>query len=130
VKLRCPGLAATAAFLRRAVALTRDPARRADRALAAAHANVQAGAFEAAVGLLNTAEAGPLDESQRARVLAPRTQAEFASRRGSNARAPLLKAAREMEAADLALARETYLEASPRSNSCRPVGPRGRGGGE
>ncbi|HYU03042.1 MAG TPA: AAA family ATPase, partial [Jatrophihabitantaceae bacterium] len=56
------GLAAAAAFLQRAVALTRDPARRASRALAAAQASLQAGAFDAALGLVATAELGPLDE--------------------------------------------------------------------
>ena len=40
------GVAATAAFLERAVALTPDPARRRERALAAAQASVQAGAFD------------------------------------------------------------------------------------
>ena len=44
------GVAATAAFLQRAVALTEDSARRADRALAAAQASFQAGAFDAASG--------------------------------------------------------------------------------
>jgi hypothetical protein len=39
------GLAAAAAFLQRSVALTRDPARRTERALAAAQASLQAGAF-------------------------------------------------------------------------------------
>ena len=43
------GLAAAAAFLERAAALTPDPAQRAQRALAAAHAKIHAGAFEAAV---------------------------------------------------------------------------------
>ena len=43
------GVAAAAAFLRRSVALTRDPARRAERALAAAQAHLQAGAFDAAL---------------------------------------------------------------------------------
>ncbi len=62
------GLAAAAAFLQRAVALTQDPARRADRALAAAQASLQAGAFDTALGLAATAEAGALDEFQRARV--------------------------------------------------------------
>ena len=62
------GVAATAAFLQRAVALTPDPARRGGRALAAAQASVQAGAFTTARGLLATAEAGPLDEFQRAQT--------------------------------------------------------------
>src|SRR5436190_11197062 len=62
------GLPAAAAFLQRAVALTQDPAKRADRALAAAQARFQAGEFNAALGLAAAAEAGPLDEFQRARV--------------------------------------------------------------
>ena len=40
------GVAATAAFLQRAVALTPDPTRRRGRALAAAQASLQAGAFD------------------------------------------------------------------------------------
>src|SRR5437016_3405566 len=49
------GLAAAAAFLDRAVGLTPDPARRTERALAAAQASFQAGAFDAAQRLLATA---------------------------------------------------------------------------
>jgi len=52
------GVAAAAAFLQRAVALTRDPARRTERALAAGQASLQAGAFDAALGLLAAAEGG------------------------------------------------------------------------
>ena len=52
------GAAAAAAFLQRAVALTREPARRAGRALAAAQASLEAGAFDAAVELVATAEDG------------------------------------------------------------------------
>ena len=51
------GLAAAAAFLERSVLLTVDPARRAERILAAAQANLQAGAFGPALELLATAEA-------------------------------------------------------------------------
>ena len=95
------GLAAAAAFLQRAVALTEDPARRVERALVAAQANLQAGAFDAALGLLATAEAGPIDESQRARVELLRAEIAFASRRGSAAPALLLRAAKRIEPFDV-----------------------------
>ena len=58
------GLAAAAAFLQRSVALTEDPGRRVDRALAAARANLYAGAFEAALKMLSIAEAGPSGDLQ------------------------------------------------------------------
>jgi hypothetical protein len=73
------GLAAAAAFLRRAVALTEQPARRAERALAAAQARLRAGAFDAALRLVATAEAGGLDEFQRARADLVRGHVAFAS---------------------------------------------------
>ena len=105
------GVAAAAAFLQRAVALTVDPARRTERALAAAQASFQAGAFEAALGLVATAEAGALDEFQRARVDLLRGQVAFASGAVSDAPPLLLKAARRLEPVDLELARQTYLTA-------------------
>jgi DNA-binding CsgD family transcriptional regulator len=105
------GLAAAAAFLERSAALTPDPGRRAQRALAAAQAKYQAGAFNAALELLATAEPGPLDEFQRARAELLRGQIAFASRRGSDAPPLLLKAAKSLEPLDVRLARETYLEA-------------------
>ena len=105
------GLAAAAAFLERAAALTPDPAGRAERALAAAQAKVQAGAFDAAVQLLVMAEAAPLDEMQRARVDLLRAQLAFAANRGSDAPPLLLRAAKRLEPIDAGLARETYLDA-------------------
>jgi DNA-binding CsgD family transcriptional regulator len=105
------GLAAAAAFLQRSVALTRDPARRTQRALAAAQASLLAGAFDAALGLLATAEAGALDEFQRARVDLLRAHVAFISFTGSDAPALLLNAARRLEPFDLELARDTYLTA-------------------
>ncbi len=105
------GLAAAAAFLQRSVALTRDPTQRADRALAAAGANLHAGAFDPAVGLLAAAEAGPLDEMQGARVDLLRGQIAFASSVGNDAPPLLLRAARRLEPLDGVLARETYLDA-------------------
>jgi DNA-binding CsgD family transcriptional regulator len=105
------GLAATAAFLERAVALTVDPARRSERTLAAAQASLQAGAFEKALGLLVMAEAGPLDELQGALVELLRGQVAFASGMGGDAPPLLLKAAARLEPLNPDLARETYLNA-------------------
>jgi DNA-binding CsgD family transcriptional regulator len=105
------GLAAAAAFLQRSVALTGDPARRTDRALAAARANLYAGAFDEALRLLPMAEAGSPDELQRAHAKLLRARISFASTRGSGAPTLLLNAARELESVDLDLARATYLEA-------------------
>ena len=105
------GLAAAAAFLERSAALTLDPARRAGRALAAAQAKYQAGAFDAALGLVATAEAGPPDQFRRARADRLRGQIAFSSSHGSDAPPLLLKAARQFEPLDLRLARETYLDA-------------------
>lgn len=105
------GLAAAAAFLERAVELTLDPARRAQRALAAAEAKHRAGAPDAAAGLLAIAEAGPLDELGRARVDLLRAQMAFASSRGSEAPPLLLAAAKRLEPLDVGLARDTYMEA-------------------
>jgi DNA-binding CsgD family transcriptional regulator len=103
------GVAAAAAFLQRSVALTVDPTRRAERALAAAQASLQAGAFDATLGLLATAETGPLDAFQRARVDLVRAHVAFASGLSSDAPPLLLQAARQLEPFDLELARETYL---------------------
>ena len=105
------GLAATAAFLERAVELTEDPARRPERAFAAAEANLQAGVFDAALSLVARAEAGPLDEVQRARAELLRGHVAFASGLRQDAPPLLLEAARRLEPLDLSLARETYLTA-------------------
>jgi DNA-binding CsgD family transcriptional regulator len=105
------GLAAAAAFLERAVLLTADPARRADRTLAATQANLQAGGFGNALELLAAAEAGPLDEMQSARADLLRGRIAFASGLGSDAPPLLLKAADRFQSLDLDAARETYLDA-------------------
>src|SRR5690242_4089182 len=105
------GLAAAAAFLEQSARLTLDPARRAERALAAAQAKQQAGALDAALGLLAMAQAGPLDELQRARSDLLRAQIAFASSHGRDAPPLMLSAAKQLEALDAGLARKTYLEA-------------------
>ncbi|HET6869410.1 MAG TPA: AAA family ATPase, partial [Solirubrobacteraceae bacterium] len=105
------GLAAAAAFLERAVTLTPDPARLAERALSAAQAKHLAGAPAAAFELLAMAETGPLDDLGRARVDLVRAQVAYAQNRGSDAPPLLLRAAKRLEPLDVALARETYLDA-------------------
>ncbi len=105
------GLTAAAAFLERAATLTLDPAHRAGRALAAAQAKIQAGALDAALDLLEMAEAGPLSDFQHARADLVRAQLAFVTSRGAEASPLLLKAARRLEQIDPGLSRATYLDA-------------------
>ncbi len=105
------GLAAVAAFLARAAALTPEPAQRAQRLLVAASAKRDAGDLEAALELLVDLEAGALDERGRARVDLLRAQIALELRRGRDAGCLFLSAASRLEPLDPELARETYLEA-------------------
>jgi len=105
------GLAASAAFLTRATELTPLPAARTRRALAAASASVQAGAFDAAGTLLTIARVGPVDELQRAQADLISAQMAFASSRGNDATLLLLAAAQRLQPLDLGLTRQTYLDA-------------------
>jgi DNA-binding CsgD family transcriptional regulator len=120
------GLAAAAAFLERAAALTPEPSRRGQRALAAAQTKYEAGALDDSVALLGTAEAGAMDDAQRARAHLLRAQIAFASKRGGDAPQLLLRAASELEAVDPDLARATYLEAL---SAAMFAGRLARGGG-
>ncbi|MFG1817656.1 AAA family ATPase [Kribbella sp. NPDC049174] len=105
------GLAAAAAFLEAAANLTPDPARRAQRSLAAAQAKATAGAFEEALALLAAAQAGPLNEAEDARIQLQHAQISHYSEHGNKALPLLLDAARRLEPTDPKLARETYLDA-------------------
>jgi DNA-binding CsgD family transcriptional regulator len=105
------GLAAAATFLRRSVALTQDRARLVNRALAAAEADTQSGAFDAARGMLAIAEAEAFDSLGRARVTLLRGQIAAAQGLSSDVAPLLLEAARQLEPLDLDLARETYVNA-------------------
>jgi DNA-binding CsgD family transcriptional regulator len=105
------GLAAAAAFLERATMLTPEPAQRVERALAAASAKVDAGAFDVAQDLLAVAEDGPSTDFQHARADLIRAQLAFVTGRGSDAPPLLLKAAERFEPIDAALSRTTYLHA-------------------
>lgn len=105
------GAAAAAAFLKRATELTPDPGQRATRALTAAQAKLEAAAPDAASDLLSLAEAGPLDELQRACLARMRGQIVFIRTRGRHAPPMLLDAATQLEPLDTSSAREAYLEA-------------------
>jgi DNA-binding CsgD family transcriptional regulator/tetratricopeptide (TPR) repeat protein len=105
------GTAAAAAFLEGAAELTPDPARRGKRALAAAQAKFDAGAPEAADGLLAIARIHPLEELDGARLERLRARIAFARTRGSDTPSLLCAAAKRLEPLDPELARETHLEA-------------------
>ncbi|MEV5474315.1 AAA family ATPase [Streptomyces sp. NPDC052207] len=104
------GIAAAASFLQQATELTSDAARRAGRALAAAQAHIDAGAVDQAQSLLALAEAGPLDDLQRARLERLRARLVFSQVRGSAAPRLLLDAAHRLAPLDSDLARDTLLE--------------------
>lgn len=105
------GLAAAAAFLERAMELTPDHTLRSARALTAAEAKFDATATEAAQQLAGLAQAGPLDDAQRARLARLNARMVFARSRSSQANPLFLEAAQRLEAHDPALAHECYLEA-------------------
>ena len=106
------GLAAAAAFLERAAMLTHEPARRAQRLLAAARVKREVGALDEALELLVAVEAGPLDQLRAAEVERLRGQIVFDQCSGTDtARSLLLRAARRLEPLSPAQARETHLEA-------------------
>ncbi len=105
------GLAAAAAFLQRCVALTEDSSRRAERAVAAAEATLQAGDLDVARRFAEIADRAAENELQRVRAHLVRSRITFAA--GLNQEAPplLLTAAQRLGAFDENLARETYLVA-------------------
>ena len=103
------GLAAAAAFLERATALTPDPALQAERALAAAEVSFQAGDFESTQRLLAMAESGPLDDFERAR-------AALAAR-------PRCRRVRATATMAAAVAPQTLRNSSSRSTSASLAGP-------
>ncbi|WP_055589376.1 helix-turn-helix transcriptional regulator [Streptacidiphilus griseoplanus] len=105
------GLAAAGAFLERAVELTADPALMAERALRAARAKQQAGAYDSALHLLAVAEQGPADALRAANSELLRGQIALAQSFGGGAAAALLCAARRFESIDASRARDVYLQA-------------------
>ncbi|XVU27802.1 AAA family ATPase [Actinoplanes sp. CA-054009] len=105
------GMAAAAAFLRRAVALTADPHRRTDRLLAAAGACLRVGDLDEVGRLLGTLGEQRLDALADGRAMALRGQVAFASGHGREATELLLAAGRRLAVADDQLARDVYMSA-------------------
>jgi DNA-binding CsgD family transcriptional regulator/tetratricopeptide (TPR) repeat protein len=105
------GLAAAAAFLERAVALTSSQPHRARRALEAARAKQLAGAPEAALRLLATAAAGPFDPLHSATLTHLHGLIALDQRRGNDAVPLLLDAASRLEQLDPNLSRHSYMDA-------------------
>jgi DNA-binding CsgD family transcriptional regulator len=116
------GLAASAAFLERSAALTPDPTRRAHRELEAATSKHLAGATGEALRLLASAEAGPLEQLDRARLKL--LQGEIVDlRRTAEAQPLLLDAAKRLEPLDVPLSRHAYLSAIRVASVAGRLGP-------
>jgi DNA-binding CsgD family transcriptional regulator len=105
------GVAAAAAFHQRAAALSRDPARRTERTLAAARAHLEAGAPEAAAGLLTTIVVNTDDHAALARVELLRGRIAFVEHRDGDGPVFMLRAARRLAATDPGWSRECFLDA-------------------
>ena len=105
------GYVAEAAFLERALTLTADADRQGARALATAQAKLAAGEPRAARDLLALAERRPLEALEAVQLEVLRARIAFATGRGRDAPALLLKAAKSLEPLDPIAARDTYLDA-------------------
>ena len=105
------GFAAAAAFLERSAVLTVNPTQRTRRALLAADAKRQLGAFDPSLRLAAMAERGPLEESQRAELDLLRARISFANGRGRESPPLFLKAAGRLAPIDARRASDAYLDA-------------------
>ncbi|TDD63212.1 LuxR family transcriptional regulator [Kribbella antibiotica] len=102
---------AAGAFLERAVELTLDPERRAERMLAAATARCAGGALDTALSLLDNLQNSPPDELRTALAQRLRGQIQFDQGDNQTAAATLLDAARQLEPLKPDLAQSTRLAA-------------------
>jgi DNA-binding CsgD family transcriptional regulator len=105
------GMAAAAAFVERAAALTPEGEPRARRALAAAQAKYLAGEPRAASRLLENASHPAMDAPEIATVQRLRGRIALHLSRSSEAAPALFDAAQRLQSLDPGLARETHLEA-------------------
>ncbi len=107
------GVAAAAAFLERAAALSTDPVRRNGRTLAAARATLDAGRAQDAAELVSGIHTEVLDEGQRARADLLRGQIAFVAGAEGVTRGPelIVRAARRFAGTDPERSRACLVEA-------------------
>ncbi|MDA8368260.1 MAG: AAA family ATPase [Nocardiopsaceae bacterium] len=107
------GVAAAAAFLERAAALSLDSGKRTERALAAARATLDAGETDAAKDLLASIDIETLDDVQHASVDLLRGQIALVSGADGAASGPdlILRAARQLAASDPERSRDCFVTA-------------------
>jgi hypothetical protein len=114
-------LLAAAALLERAASLTPDPARRAERQLAAAWRKCDGGALDAALALLAAVEAGPEDAMQAAEAQHLRGQIAYDQRRAVEAARLLLSMPPGISSRSTAgwHVRRIWMRSAPRSCPAR-----------
>ncbi|WP_026931785.1 helix-turn-helix transcriptional regulator [Glycomyces tenuis] len=107
------GVAAAAAFLERAAALSLDPDRLVERTIAAAKATVEAGRADAAADLLSGIDTETLDDERHASIDLLRGQIAFVSGEDGAASGPefILRAARRLASVDPERSREHFVTA-------------------
>ena len=107
------GVAAAAAFLERAAALSLDHGKQVERTLAAARATLAAGRTDAAADLLTSIDTSTLAVPQRASVDLLRGQIAFVQGADGAVRGPeiILRAAQQLAASDPERSREFYVAA-------------------
>jgi DNA-binding CsgD family transcriptional regulator len=117
------GSAAAAVFFQRSAELSPEPSRRAERALAAAQAHMNAGNFDAAHAMLAEARALATEDVQLARIERLKGEIQYASSPGPTLPVLLVETAKRLESLDVNLARETYLDAWMASMAAGPYAP-------
>ncbi|GAB3721705.1 LuxR family transcriptional regulator [Amycolatopsis oliviviridis] len=107
------GVAAAAAFLERAAALSLDPGRQIERTLAAARTTLEAGGTDAAADLLASVDTGKLDVPQHAAVDLLRGRIAFVQGADGAVRGPelILRAAQRLADVDPERSRECFIAA-------------------
>jgi DNA-binding CsgD family transcriptional regulator len=105
------GIAASAAFLERAAALSLDPAKRTERTLAAVRAKLAAETADAAAALLSTVDVNGLDELQHSKVDLLRGQIAFVRHNDNDGPSFMLRAADRLAELDPKWSRDCYVDA-------------------